>query len=1298
MIVYSIYVTLALFLFSLRTTEITSSTAIELPALLSGYTPTLTNSILKNLYYPLRVSLPIALAFFLFTCADYRVHTLEDEPGLTADVDPVGEPQYSTFMVGDLGYDYERGLTTLDAMIRAMPSGKKNSSLMLLGDITGPRGLRKKGGEELDHITTIGKMLGKVPGKVFYTPGENELGRNGKFSRLDRLEDFFDDNEEAFGKKVKFMPNKQCSGPDDKEIFERVGLIGINTAWYLSDWTRDEEVSEGCDYRNRDAMMAALADEIKGYRDQTKIVMMHHPTQGNGNRGGKFSLAQHMFPLADVIPGAYIPLPGVGSVVRAIQSVGGGTQDVHNLRYQEFVRSLKTGIDDEINVIFVSAHEHNMMVAHEGEYVQVVAGSGSVRGPAKGGNDANFVAGQIGYSRLDFYENGSVYVGFYAVGKDGNETRKYYRRIIEDRTKPQDEGIKEVPTERVTDSIVKVSVLGKEAEPSSKARKTIFGRHYRSLYSVPVEVPVLNIDDINGGLTPYRRGGGMATMSLHTAGGDGHLYQMRSVRKNPAQLLPSMLERSFAADLVADVFTSVHPYAPLTLPMMQEKLGLLGADPGLFYVPKQPGLKDFNVNFGGEMYWLEQRPDENWSGTRFFGGSKEIVSNSNMRELLRKNWKHYVDDNNFARARLFDIWIGDWDRHRDQWRWAAFKDGKRTRYVAVARDRDQVYSNYDGLIIGIGRLFVGEARKFRPFTGELDKMKWRALNGRWNDRLFLNQITREEMRAEAETVVSTLTEEVIDEALDRFPVEVKEFSLKNERIGDKLKERRTKLVEAADEYYLNLAERVNVLGTEKADYISAIGLANGDLHVRAYDAKKDGSADEKFFDRIFHADETKEVVIYGLDGDDTFVLEGVKSGIRLRLIGGTDGDKVKAEGSLRALVYDESNGIELRGDKSNLSWRNADKHPELNQYDFQEYKPGYTIPVPAFGFNVDDGLLLGLGFSRVDNGFKADPFTTSHTAVGTYSTNGFFRFRYDGIFNDLVGRKNDLVLKTFYYSPGSVSNFFGLGNEGFGQPDEGQIEGLADDNILEYNRARREEIMVNPMLRLRGANSRRSFSIGPFYHSYAFDDDTPDFTLVKNTAAIPERLFTDGNTQKYAGVRAQYSVNSLAIPLLADNGIKYDIYASQWWNLNDSDLTNTKVGAQFSFYRMMTKTINFATRISLEHNEGSPEFYQLASMGGGVNYRAARIDRYLGNTLFTHNIDLRFMSFAFGKNEAPTVAGFILGFDYGRVWLDGENSDVWHVGYGGGLWAAPLGATILSLTYFQDDKQKRIAFAAGFPF
>ncbi|CAH1002158.1 hypothetical protein LEM8419_03075 [Neolewinella maritima] len=1228
-------------------------------------------------------------------CADYKLHEAEIED-LTSDVAPTGEPTYSTFMVGDLGYDYQRGLTTLEAMIKAMPREKKQSSLLLLGDITGTDGLRKNDNDdEMAHLAAIAERLQRVPGKVYYTPGENEIGRSGQFSRLERVEEYFEENSE---KKVKFMPNRACSGPDDTELYDRVGLIGVNTAWYMADWDRDEEVSEGCDYTNRDAMTFALADEIKGYRDQVKIVMMHHPLQANGNRGGQYSLRQHLFPLADLIPGAYVPLPVVGSIFRLIQGVGGGQQDVHNLRYQEFVRKVKAGIDDEINVIFVSAHEHNMMLVHEGEYMQVVAGSGSTRGPGLGGNDANYVHGAIGYSRLDFYEDGSVYVGFYTVDEDGQEQRTFYRRIIADRFAPQDENIDAIPTEQVSDRIVKASIYAAEGDKKTATYKTTFGRHYRPLYYTDVEVPVLNIDTIFGGLSPYRRGGGMTTMSLHTEGADGHLYQLRSVRKNPAQLLPSLLENSFAATVAKDQFTAIQPYAPLTLPMMQQRLGLLGADPLLYYIPKQPGLGSFNTNFGGEMYWVEQRPDEDWSGTRFFGGSKEIISNSDMREELRDSWKNYADQNNFARARLFDFLIGDWDRHRDQWRWAAFEDEDgRTRYEAVGRDRDQVYSNYDGGLIGLARVFVPEARKLRPFTGQLDKAKWRALNGKWNDRVFLNAVTKEEMIAEARYIQDNLSGTLLDSALQKMPPEVLPYTLDQERVGEKLKERLSQLDEFAEDYYATLAERVNVLGTDNDDYFLLEGLENGDVHVQVFDADKEGQPDEKFYDRTFTHDETRYLNMYGLDGDDRFELTGQDSRINIRVIGGTDGDEVTANGRLGARVYDEKEGMELAGTTSRLKDRRSDNHPELNVYDFQEYYPNYTIPVPSLGFNVDDGFFIGGGFSTTITGWKPDPYAQRHSLLATYSTNDFYKFTYGGEFNNAFGRKKDLTLDAHYFSPGYVANFFGLGNEGVGQPDDDNLDafGINEDQVLEYNRARRQEVYFNPMLRLRGKRNRTQFLIGGFYHDIQLDD-APDFTLVRDEEkGLPDRVF-EGQT--FAGIAAGLTSNNLAIPLMADNGIKYELFARHAWNLEDEDRSTTKYGGNFTFYRMLTKAINFATRVGVEFNGGDPEFYQLASMGGRGNYRAARVDRYLGNNMVYQNIDLRFAGFGIGKGEVPTVGGFILGLDYGRVWLDDEDSDTWHVGYGGGVWAAPLGATIISLTYFLDEERGRFNFAAGFPF
>ncbi|MEL6274864.1 MAG: hypothetical protein AAFU03_07170, partial [Bacteroidota bacterium] len=624
----------------------------------------------------------------------------------------------------------------------------EKGALLLLGDIIGPEGLRSH--EEPKAIAYLDELileLNTCKSPIFYTPGESELGSGGHFERLHRLEKYFKKHSD---KKIKFLPKKGCSGPDDEVIFDDVGLIGASTAWYLADWRHSEEVSEGCDYNSRSDFLAALADEVKGYRDRVKIVMMHHPLESTGNRGGRYSFSQHLFPLADLIPGAYLPLPVVGTIARGLQASGGGRQDLTSLRYKDMIRKVQSMTEDEDMVIYLGAHEHNMLYIPNENHHIVVAGSGSVRQPASAGKGADFAYGAIGFGRLDFYPDGSVYLRFFTVDEAGNSKEVFQKRIIKNRREKAPSDLVPIPAEIISETEVMTPVYGGVAKDRSAAYESFWGEHYRDLYFVNVKVPVLNLDTIHGGLKPYRRGGGQTTQSLHTQGGNGRLYQIRSIRKNPVQLLPGGLERSFAAELTRDQFTAMHPFAPLTLPIMQRKLGLLGADPDLYYIPKQEGLGSFNVNFGGEMYWLEQRPDEDWSGTGFFANSKNIISNSAAREIISEDWKHRADQRNYLRARLFDLLIGDWDRHRDQWRWAEIKEGNgHSRYLPVARDRDQTYSNYDGGLIGLAHLAIPDARKIGPFRSELGKAKWKAINGKWNDRFFLTELTLTDFEQEA---------------------------------------------------------------------------------------------------------------------------------------------------------------------------------------------------------------------------------------------------------------------------------------------------------------------------------------------------------------------------------------------------------------------------------------------------------------------------------------------------------------------------------------------------------------------
>jgi hypothetical protein len=55
-------------------------------------------------------------------------------------------------------------------------------------------------------------------------------------------------------------------------------------------------------------------------------------------------------------------------------------------------------------------------------------------------------------------------------------------------------------------------------------------------------------------------------------------------------------------------------------------------------------------------------------------------------------------------------------------------------------------------------------------------------------------------------------------------------------------------------------------------------------------------------------------------------------------------------------------------------------------------------------------------------------------------------------------------------------------------------------------------------------------------------------------------------------------------------------------------------------------------------------------------------------------------------------------FDVGRVWTTGETSNVWHQGYGGGLWYDIAGELLIRLTGGWSDEDSAISFGAGFFF
>jgi len=346
---------------------------------------------------------------------------------------------------------------------------------------------------------------------------------------------------------------------------------------------------------------------------------------------------------------------------------------------------------------------------------------------------------------------------------------------------------------------------------AGKFRRWLLGNHYREVWTMPLEVPVMDLEATAGGLTPLEQGGGMQTATLHLRGADGHFYDLRSVDKTVRSWVPEKYHGTFVERLAQDQISSLNPVGPLILPPLAQAAGVLHPNPVLVVIPDSPRLGTFRGEFAGMLALFERDPDEDQSDARQFGFSRNIVGTEKLFEEMREDPDDRVDERAYARARLFDMLIGDWDRHADQWRWAEFATERGTRYAPVPTDRDFAFAKFDGLLHRIGRL-SGKMilRRLVDFGAEIPDVRglnWQAFG---LDRRLTTSLTRDDWVAIADSLKRALPDPVIDRAVRTWPKPV--FDLIGPMTARNLKSRRDVLPSVASTYYDVLADTVDVVG------------------------------------------------------------------------------------------------------------------------------------------------------------------------------------------------------------------------------------------------------------------------------------------------------------------------------------------------------------------------------------------------------------------------------------------------------------------------------------------------------
>lgn len=1203
-----------------------------------------------------------SIAFFAAALLAACSSTQLQKKGIAEVAAPPETPVHTFYIAGGMGND-PTNKNMLNRLSAELDTASENSTLLYVGDYTSCDASEEKINKNL--LKAQLNAVANFKGKTYFTPGDLEWSSK-KTKDIEWVENYIKDNDL---KRVEVEPNNVCP-LEYREITDDLSVIFVDSQWYIANWDFVDDINRKCtDIVTRRRFIEELEGYIKDARSKNLVIVMHHPIFSNG--------------------------------MYASHYMGGASpKKIWFDRYLDLQIQVSALVQELDRATIVSGHEKSLQYLTSGKTRQIISGSMSEAAPTKrtkaqisatGGAlkyEGKFTYGQEGYAVLSYYADGSSQVRF--VTAESSNTFAVTTPL------PEDEKVMPLPANTAGEVTVPV-VTEEQKLNKSGFYNFIWGERYRSYFGVPVTAPIGVLGNIHNGLTIQKPGGGHQSYSARLNDAAGREYAMRGLEKNALKFLRFKVKGisyteedykgTFAETAVYDFFTTTHPYMQLVISPLAKAAKVNHANTQLYYLPKQPGFEKLSDAYGDQLYYIEERPNDEQKDFEGYnranppnGEITEFESSTDVFEKIKEDEKYSIAQRAYIRARIFDMLIGDWDRHEDQWRWGQFEVTEDDiRFLPVPRDRDAAFSKFDGIAIPAIQLFLPDVRFWQSYDEEIRNVKW--FNGEGNniDRALLNKFDASVWEEEARYIQENITHATIDEAFLRLPKEVQDDA--SEDIKANLKGRLQNIDQIAKRYGEYLNRTVAIHGTNKDDKIEITRMPKGKTKV----VLKRKLTDEKntvFFDRTFDASETKEIWIYGLDDKDEFTVDGVGgNAIMIRLIGGYGKDSYNIANRSKLKVYD------WRHEESQFE----DKTPshqftnvyETNTFHWRQFKENNNILLPSLGFRVDDGFYIGATDTYTNYGFNGNPFRYRHGLTANYYFNyQAVELAYQGTFANILPKWN-LEVNGYFTNDTFANNFFGYGNET-----------VYDDDATEreFNRARTQQIkasagVVHKFVRLDG-----------LFESFKVLDDPTRFI---NSTNLIDDVF---EVQNYVGGQAMFEYrneNAADFPTKARYlGVTAGFKANVATDANQFAYGSVKIGWQEKLIPSGNLVLGTSAEVKTNFGDLGQDyfFYHAPSIGGNNGLRGYRNERFTGETYFYQSTDLKLRVARFVTAVAPITFGVYSGFDYGRVWVDNDTSDRWHNSYGGGIFITSLKTLALRAGYFVSDEDQIIQVGIGYGF
>jgi len=793
---------------------------------------------------------------------------------------------------------------------------------------------------------------------------------------------------------------------------------------------------------------------------------------------------------------------------------------------------------------------------------------------------------------------------------------------------------------------------------SGSIHRMLYGDLWRDLWTTPAKIPVLDLNQFDGGLTPFKKEDSTGTLSLFLQGSGGKIWKFRSLNKFTTVTLHPDLRNTFAGKFFQEMTAAAPPAVTLILSPMMDSLGILHSTPLLCFIPDDVRLGDFRDGF------------RNLPGTLEIDSKSidtTIISTENLIQRLLTAQNEKVDGNAFLKERLFDVFVNDWNRGPDQWEWMKPGEPGNPLWKPLPKNRDKAFSRFDGLYPKAASFVIPE---WTSFDGSFPPPDRATRTGGFLDKMFLSEISRQDWDSVADFVVAKLTNELFDTALSRFPKELLPGSASY--LKNILVERRGNLKEFSAGYYNYINKVVDIFSTDFNDKVEIIRTDTSTViaflnQESGQEGKTTVHYKKKFDSRI-----TEDIRIHLVGGDDKVKITGyAESGPLIRIDGGKGKDSFidssevggwflnflpfrRAENK-NIFFDDDPATVVIDGPGTVFRVQKPFSENEVKDF-FDPVVPQHGRGMsfnPVFDLSSTLGLQFGGGPVFTNYDFRKKPWDSKISFVVSYATKPKdYDAEFEGWFNSII-EGTTIGFKAFRKSI-DFNRYYGYGNETAYDPE---------------------------------FSSKGGYNISRVHYAAEVSLDYDLFSGLHNFYQV--RLSRNDTEVNFPGVlvnlpAGQYGLGVLTTitfgtGLLIDKRDHPDLplegyyfkasgYYTPKFFYKRGEIYSGNFDVRGYIPVPFLKNSALALRVTGERVLGDFPFFMSAFLGGSKNLRGFRNERFSGDASLYGCAELR-ISLGRLKTLVTSNIGLYLFTEAGRVFRNGESSTLWHVSNGVGIWS-----------------------------